>query len=198
MAAPARLHTHSTHLWDGPLHLRPMTEADWPTLHRWNNDPQVLYYAEADDVTSWDLAEMQAMYRNVSEHAEVFIAELNGRPIGEGWLQEMNLPRVLACYPGLDVRRIDLSIGERALWGQGWGTRIIRLLVGLAFERYGCDLLYEPEIADYNLRSRRAFQRNGFVIVQAVPQPPGKASVAYDLVLTRERYRLVRSGVGGR
>ncbi len=103
--------------------------------------------------------------------------------------QFTNLERVLAQYPGLDVRRIDLMIGEKALWGQGWGTRAIRLLVRLAFEHQGVDLLYLPEIADTNPRSRRAFEKNGFVVVQQLPQKPGgKFALGFDLALTRQQY----------
>ena len=34
----------SVHLHTPRLHLRPMTDADWGTLLRWNQDPDVLYY----------------------------------------------------------------------------------------------------------------------------------------------------------
>lgn len=180
------------HLWDGPLHLRPMTEEDWDTLLRWNNDPEVLYYSEGGDITAWSLPDMQAMYRSVSQHAFVFMAELAGRPIGECWLQEMNLERVKERFPGRDVRRIDLMIGEKELWGQGWGTRIIALLTSFAFDECGADLLYEPEVGGHNLRSRRAFERVGHVLAQEVPQAAGKCELAYDLILTRERYEQCR------
>ena len=30
--------------------LRPMTESDWPLLVKWNNDSDVLYYSEAEEV----------------------------------------------------------------------------------------------------------------------------------------------------
>lgn len=189
-----KLRTHDVHLADGPLHLRPMTEDDWDVLLRWNNDPEVLYYSEGGDKTAWSLADLQAMYRGVSQHAYVFIAELDGRPIGECWLQEMNLKRVKRRFPGLDVRRIDLMIGEKALWGKGWGTRIIGLLTRFAFEECGADVIYEPEIGGHNPRSRRAFEKNGYVVAQEIPQPEGsKAPIDYDLILTRERYRAPRS-----
>jgi len=180
--------THHIHLSDGPLHLRPMSEADWGVLLRWNNDPEVLYYSEGGDVTSWTLADMQAMYRAVSRHAYVFIIELRGTPIGACWLQEMNIRRVLERYPGRDVRRIDLMIGDKHLWGQGWGTRTIGLLVRFAFEHCRADLIYEPEIGTHNPRSLGASRRNAFRVVGSVPQPSGaKAPVAYDLALTRSR-----------
>ena len=115
--------------------------------------------------------------------------ELYGRPIGDCWLQKMNLERVKRRFPGLDVRRIDLTIGQKEWWGKGWGTRIIGLLSRFAFEECGVDILYEPEIADYNPRSRRAFEKNGFVVDQVILQREGmKAKVGYDMILTKGKY----------
>jgi len=36
-----------------------MTEGDWDLLLKWNNDPDVLYRAEEDDITSRTLHEVQ-------------------------------------------------------------------------------------------------------------------------------------------
>ncbi len=188
-AKASRLREHTIHLFDGHLHLRPMTEEDWDTLLRWNNDPDVLYYSEGGNITSWSLSDMQKMYRGVSQQGYVFMIELEGSPIGECWLSKMNLERVKSRFPGWDVRRIDLMVGEKELWGKGWGTRVIRLLTKFAFEECGVDILYEPDIADYNARSRRAFEKNGFVIEQVIPQPEGlKAKIGYDMILTKEAY----------
>ncbi|MHC4074031.1 MAG: GNAT family N-acetyltransferase, partial [Planctomycetota bacterium] len=107
------------------IRLRPMTEDDWDILCRWNRDPEVLYYAEGDDVTSYRREEVQGIYRTVSRTAFCFIVEADGTSVGECWLQEMNIKRVLDKYPWSDCRRIDLMIGEKGLWGQGIGTEII-------------------------------------------------------------------------
>lgn len=87
-------------------------------------------------------------------------------------------------------------IGEKEHWGKGWGTRIIGLLTRFAFEVCGVDILYEPEIADYNPRSRRAFEKNGYVVDQVIHQPEDmKARLAYDLILTREQYEAHEKGL---
>jgi RimJ/RimL family protein N-acetyltransferase len=54
----------------------------------------------------------------------------------------MNVKRLLDEYPGFDVRRIDLMIGEKALWGQGLGTEVVRLLTDLAFQQEGADYVF--------------------------------------------------------
>lgn len=188
------LRQHDVRLQDGPLLLRPMTENDWDILFKWNNDSEVLYYAEGDDVTSRSLAETQVIYRGVSRQAFCFIAELDGRPIGECWLQKMNLKRILSQNPeDMDLRRIDLAIGEKEFWNRGWGTRIIGLLVKFGFEECGADAIFGCGVADYNPRSRRAFEKNGFVVDQVIPQEPGgKAKEHYDLKLTKAGYQALK------
>ncbi len=183
------LRTHDVTLRGERLVLRPMCEGDWPALLRWNNDPEVLYFAEGNDVQSRPLEEVQGIYRWVSQSAFCFMMELEGRPIGECSLQQMNLPHLLERYSGLDCRRIDLAIGEKHLWGHGLGTEAIRLLCAFGFEREGADVILGCGVADYNPRSRRAFERAGFTVSDVVPQQPGgKARFCYDLLLTRERY----------
>ncbi|MCL4544266.1 MAG: GNAT family N-acetyltransferase [Chloroflexi bacterium] len=186
---PVQLRRHDVTLRSGNLVLRPMTEADWSLLYRWNNDPEVLYYAEGDDISSRTLEDVQCIYRSVSQQAYYFIIELDGRPIGECQLQQMNLPRILREHSGQDVRRIDITIGEKTFWGQGIGTRALRLLTQFGFEREGTDAIYGCDVADYNARSRRAFERAGFRLCHRVPQPPGdKAHEKVDLILTREQW----------
>lgn len=183
-----KLKTHSNTLSGERVTLRPMTEADWPVLLKWNSDPEVLYYSEGDDVQSYSLEDVQGIYRTISQTALCFIIEYQGSPVGEGWLQRMNLERVLQEYPDFDVRRIDLMIGEKALWGQGLGTEVIRLLTDLAFQREGVDYIIEPDIADYNLRSRRAFEKNDYRLIARHPQPAGsKAQYTVDLLAKNPR-----------
>jgi RimJ/RimL family protein N-acetyltransferase len=182
------LRTHAITLRGPRVTLRPLTEQDWDTLLSWNNDPDVLYYVEGDDIRSYTLEDMQQVYRHVSHNAFCFLALLDEQPIGECWLQRMNLERILHRYPGQDCRRIDLMIGEKALWGQGLGTEMIHLLTQFALEQESADLVFGCDIADYNPRSLKAFQNAGYQIDAIIQQPPGsKAARCYDVMRAREQ-----------
>jgi RimJ/RimL family protein N-acetyltransferase len=182
-----KLRTHTVTLRGENTVLRPMSEDDWDILLKWNNDPEVLYFAEGDDIISRTLEQVQALYRGVSRNAFCFIVEVAGQPIGECWLQQMNLERILRKYPDADCRRIDLMIGEKALWGHGFGTEAIALLTNFAFAQEHADLVFGCDVADYNLASQRAFQKAGYRIDAQIEQPPGrKARYCYDLVIARE------------
>jgi aminoglycoside 6'-N-acetyltransferase len=185
---------HSVTLRDGPLVLRPLTEDDWEILAKWGRDSEVLYFTEGDKVESYTLKEIQGIYRSVAQNAFCFLAELDGLPIGEGWLQKMNIPAISERHPGKNLRRIDLSIGEKSLWGKGWGSRMITLLTRFGFEQENADAIYGL-VEGHNPRSRRAFEKAGYVLEREEPQPPGgKSTVGWELVLTRERWR---AGSGG-
>ncbi|HHV78308.1 MAG TPA: GNAT family N-acetyltransferase [Firmicutes bacterium] len=144
------------------VRLRPITEGDWPYLEKWNSDPEVLYFSEGNDIKSWSPEEVRSIYRTVSQHAFRFIIEYQGKPVGECWLQEMNLEEINAKYPRQDVRRTQIMIDEKNYWGMGIGSTAIRLLTEFAFISQGVDLIYIPGIADYNTRSMTAFQKTGF------------------------------------
>lgn len=137
-------------------------------------------------MSAWSPEQVRTIYSSISQHAFCFIIEYLGSPVGEGWLQEMNLDRVLLKHPGKDVRRIDLMIGDKSCWGLGIGTEAIRLLTRFGFETQAVDVIYIPEVADYNERSLRAFQRIGYRVVAAFDKESGrKALKTYDLALDR-------------
>jgi RimJ/RimL family protein N-acetyltransferase len=154
----------------------------------WNNDADVLYFAEGDDITGRTLEEVQSLYRGVSRTALLFIIEAAGRPIGECWVQEMNMERLRSQYSGRDLRRIDIMIGDKACWGHGWGTRAIRLLTDLAFDQ-GADAVFGVDISANNPRSQRAFAKVGYCILNTVMVPqPAKAQQTSDFVLWRREW----------
>jgi len=188
-----KLREHEITLRGETVVLRPMTEDDWDVLLKWNSDPDVLYFSESADVTLHSLEQVQQIYRGVSQNAFCFIIEVDGRPIGECWLQRMNLERVLEKYPDKDCRRIDLTIGEKRLWGRGLGTDVIRTLTRFGFEEETADLIFGCDIADYNPRSLKAFQRVGYKVETKIKQPPGrKAQHVYDVVMLRERWHSMK------
>lgn len=186
-----KLREHKTILRGDLVVLRPMTEDDWDILLKWNSDPEVLYFCEGDDITSWDLEPMKKLYRGVSQKAFCFIIEFEAQPIGECWLQQMNLDRILVKYPGKDIRRIDLMVGEKHLWGQGLGTDVLRTLTRFGFEEQNADMIFGCSIADYNPRSLRAFQKVGYEMDAKIEVPPGKkARYEYDVAIMREKWQL--------
>jgi RimJ/RimL family protein N-acetyltransferase/quercetin dioxygenase-like cupin family protein len=156
---PDEIRLHDVHLRGERIVLRPMTENDWHHVLAWNADPEVLVWS--DDTTEIRPEEdTKDIYRGVSQFAFVFVIEYEGEPIGECWLQKMNLPEIIEQFPGKDLRRIDIAIGRKDLWGKGLGSAAIKALVEFGFEQDGADGIFGM-VDPKNVRSRRAFEKAG-------------------------------------
>ena len=177
-----RLQSHDVYLRGKHVTLRPLTEDDWHLLLKWNNDPEVMKYFDHEDFSPTSLSEVQSIYRWVSTHAHCFIIEVEGHSIGECWLQRMNLQRIVDQFLGEDLRRIDIAIGEKDLWGRGYGTEAIRLLVDFSLTHERADAIFGIVSAD-NERSLRAFRKCGFSRPAPVQEEDG--AFVHDLVLRR-------------
>ncbi len=159
---PDLLREHDVHLQGEQVTLRPMTESDWEPIFAWESDSEaVAWFNGPDDPPDPTLAQVQSVYRGVSAFACNFIIEYHREPIGVCWLQKLNLPDLIARFPGRDLRRIDLMIGRMDLRNRGLGTDTLRTLVRFAFEQERADGVFGL-VDSGNHRSRRAFQKAGF------------------------------------
>ena len=187
------IRTHNITLHGGndtyKIILHPLSDEHLPCLYKWNSDAEVLYWSEGEDVESYSPEVVRQIYGGISQNSLCFMIEVNGENIGECWLQKMNLPSVLALYAeNTNVRRIDMSIGEKSHWGKGIGTLFIGMLVKYAFECEQVDVLH-CFCEDYNIRSRRVWEKNGFTLVltEEIPQPH-KGKFQFHWRLTKEEY----------
>ena len=183
----AGLQTHNVYLCGDHVRLRPMTEDDWGLLLEWNNDPEVMEYADHQDFKPSTLGELQAIYRWISTHAHCFIIEVEGYPVGECWLQRMNLRRIVDQFLGKDLRRIDLMIGKKELWGRGYGTETIALLVDFGFSHEGST----GYSASPQPTTSAVYDKCGFTRHAVIQEEDG--TLSYDLVLTADGAELGES-----
>ena len=178
---------HDIVLADDELKLRPICEADWGLIHKWCNDPEVLYYSDGPKAKGYDIDTMRNdIFKPASPSKYCFVMEVNGEVIGECWLQRMNLQRILKEFPSKDCRRVDLSIGEKQYWGKGNGTRAIRVLTHFGFSQENADMIFGCDIQSYNQRSLKAFQKNGYYVHAELRH--NDSCVTYDVRLAKDRY----------
>ena len=171
--------------------MRPLSDEHLPFLYKWSADPEVLYWTEGgEDVErSYGAETVHAIYGGVSQEALCFLIEVNGEAVGECWLQKMNLAHVKAMYSETaDVRRIDMAIGEKSMWGKGIGTAVISMLVDYAFNGEYVEILHCFN-EDYNPRARRVWEKLGFSLIlsEDLPQPQ-KGKLQHHFRLTRQEY----------
>ena len=182
--------THELTLLVDNIKLRPMSDDDFDILLKWNSDAEVLYFAEGDDVESYSLEDIQGIYGDVSSMAFCFIIEYEGLAIGECWLQKMNLEHIIVKYPDIDLRRIDIMLGEKNYWGKGLGTKIIKRLVEFGFADESADMVfYMP--GDYNTRSIRAAEKSGFALIDKI-RDEGSKKGEYDYIMAIRKDEYLR------
>ena len=184
--------THDVTLYGGndvDIVLRPLCDAHLPLLYKWNADPEVVYWTDTGNADAFTEEDVRGIYASVSQNAICFLAEVNGRPIGDFWLQKMNIPEVSAQYPGFDVRRIEATIGEKTLWGKGIGSAVLGMLIDFAFNGENADLLY-CFAADYNIRSQKTLLKQGFQLCgeEDAGEESLRAKKEYHYRLTRREY----------
>ena len=172
---------------DYDIVLRPLCDEHLPLLYKWNADPEFVYWADTGNAVTFSEADVRDIYSTVDGFC--FLGEANGVPIGEFWLQRMNIPEVSARYPGLDLRRIEPFIGEKEYWGRGIGSAIVGMLIDFAFCGEHADMLY-CFAADYNIRSQKTFLKHGFRPCGESDAGEGslRAKVEYHYRLTRQEY----------
>lgn len=188
--------THDITLYGGNdigIILRPLCDGHLPLLYKWCADSEVLYWTEGstnDTTLSYGADTVHAIYGGVSQNAFCFLVEADGVPIGECWLQKMNFPKVKAMYPEtLDVRRVDMSIGEKEYWNKGIGTQFIGMMVDFAFYGENVDVLHCFS-EDYNVRSCRMWEKHGFtrILEEPLEPQPQKGKWQYHYRLTRQEF----------
>lgn len=137
--------------------LRPLQTSDvGPRYLAWMNDPEVTRFLEAR-FGHWTLEELAEFVAGRSKAVDDYlfaIVDQNGaRHVGNIRLGPISRVHGTAS--------VALMIGERACWGQGYGTEAIRLICKLAFEDLGIRRL-TAGIYETNMGSIAAFKKVGF------------------------------------
>lgn len=131
------------------LHLRPARLDDAALLWRWVNDPEVRRHALRTDPIGWDEHLRWFRSRHSSPDTILWIAELDGSPIGQLRL-DVSADRVEMDY--------SVDVGSR---GAGWGAAI--LVAGRAeWADKGRDLVLEGVVKEGNVASHESFLAAGF------------------------------------
>jgi len=186
--------THEITLYGGEKNnivLIPLNDGHFPLLYKWCADPEVVYWTDGgvDNGHSHDKDTVHKIYGGVSQNAFCFLIEIDGVPIGECWLQKMNLEKILSMYEdSTDVRRIDMMIGDKNYWNKGIGSQFIPMIIDFAFNTERVDVLHCLS-EDYNMRSCRMWEKTGFSLIlkEELPQPQ-KGKFQYHFRLTRDEY----------
>jgi RimJ/RimL family protein N-acetyltransferase len=134
--------------------LRAIERADLRTIWRWYNDLEVELLA-GGDIRPMTFKDMEAHFeKELKEHAPMrFAIVVNEDLIGACGLWDWDDALSL---------RLAIAIGEKSLWGKGYGRDAVRTLLDYAFRHRNAHKVWLEVLAD-NERAIRAYKSCGFV-----------------------------------
>jgi RimJ/RimL family protein N-acetyltransferase len=138
--------------------LRPLAEEDVPLLARWLFDSDVLHWLQLSEDPPELRTEEAVRERYERMQADPFtetwrVDTVEGIPVGQIELVDI--------HPLQRRAEMHLLVGEKDIWGRGYGTRAVRLLLGHAFDDLGLHRVFAMADED-NVRVIRLFERCGF------------------------------------
>lgn len=147
--------------------LRRLTPADVTDRYvAWLNDPEVNRFLE----TRWSVQSLETVERYVatkaaSETEHLFGIFLDGpRHIGNIKIGPINRNHLTAD--------VSYFLGERSVWGRGYGTEAVSAACRMAFANFGLKKLsagvYASNIASITVLQRNGFQLEGVRVAHSV------------------------------
>ena len=137
------------------VYLRPLEAEDLRHIRKWANDPTIR--ALTGETKPMSQAEANAWYERVrnDEYRVWFIVALqaNDRPIGEAGLLRM--------FPAWRTTDLSIILGEEDVWGQGYGTEAIHLLLDYAFGYLNFHRV-AIGVVGFNERALQFYEKVGF------------------------------------
>ena len=147
------------------LTVRPATPADVPALERWDGKPHVRAATSNDGSVAFD-ADWEEELAPRDDGTELFVAELDGTPIGA--LQIIDPATERGHYwgaVGSGLRAIDIWIGEEDHLGRGHGTTMMRFAIERCFAEPAVRAILIDPLSN-NLGAHRFYRRFGFEFVE--------------------------------
>lgn len=135
--------------------LRPILEKDIPLLIRWTNDPEIRQYMmTVFPVTENSEREWLVNLGKKSDKDIVLMIEVKGRPIGVMGVHNINWQNRTATT--------GTFIGEKILWGKGYGTDAKMTLLNYVFNTLGLRKVMSS-VKSFNKRSLSYSLHCGYV-----------------------------------
>jgi RimJ/RimL family protein N-acetyltransferase len=144
------------------VRLRRIERSDLPAIHRWMNDADVMAWTRfsADHMISAGQLEKEFekdLAGDDQESVRYLIEErasgASGTPIGWCRIGTWDKKHVTA--------NVGIALGEKNLWGKGYGTEAMRLLLSIVFDYQGWHRADLWTLAE-NERAIKSFEKVGF------------------------------------
>jgi RimJ/RimL family protein N-acetyltransferase len=141
------------------VRLRKIEKTDLPTLHRWMNDREVMAWARFSPDHMLSLSALEKEYEKElsGEDAErtTYMVEERASSRLIGWCAVRSWDRKHVSA------NVGIGLGEKELWGHGYGTEAVDLLLGILFDQQAWHRAELYTLAE-NERAIRSAEKAGF------------------------------------
>ena len=174
------------HLSNGRVTLKPLLELsgrEWAKFHSYFRDREIASWNGSGPLRMplWLFRRVVVGEERSGDRTGFGVLDEEGQFIGSVELYDLAPGRP---QPPVDAT-LGIVIGEKQLWGRGYGTAALELSLEHAFRVIGLRRV-RLETLEHNTRARRAFEKAGFVFVRTSVQARGLRYAHY--VLERERW----------
>lgn len=139
------------------IRLRALEREDIPRFVRWFNDPEVRQYLLMYEPMS--TAEEERWFERHLDAPNDQTLGIEARA-GEEWIHIGNVGLHRIDWKNRTAA-LGIAIGDKAYWGQGYGTDAVRTMLRHAFQGMNLHRV-ELDVYDFNPRAQRCYEKAGF------------------------------------
>lgn len=139
------------------VRLRAIEREDIPTFVRWFNDPEVRQYLHMYEPMS--RAKEERWFESRLDARDDFLLAIEAR-VGDAWIHIGNVGLHRVDWKNRSAV-LGIALGEKAYWGQGYGTDAVRTMLQFAFGELNLHRV-ELEVHEFNPRAIRCYEKAGF------------------------------------
>jgi RimJ/RimL family protein N-acetyltransferase len=160
---------------------------------RWERDTEYHRLADDEPAQLWSEKKMKEWMEKRLERE--YLHEFSIRSLSDDRL--IGYVGLLVKWPHGDAS-VGIAIGERDLWGKGYGTEAMQLVLQYAFMELN---LRRVSLATngYNTRARRSYEKAGFRLEGVMRQDQMREGRRFDSVfmgILREEWLAIDSSIG--
>ena len=160
------------------VRLTALRSDDLPTIARWYQDAGFMRLYDARPAVPKTQAELARWLEEVGKAENTLPFAI--RPVeGDGLIGTLELDGILWTH---GVCGIGIAIGDRANWGQGYGTEAAGLALAFAFDELSLHRV-QATVFTYNERSIALFEKLGFQREGAFREFLHRDGERYDMLL---------------
>jgi len=178
----------------GDIRFRPIEREDLKLLHKWENDFELMMYSRSKPLNCVSLTQLESQYEEWMKDKDKirFIVELStkSKPIGTAIIRKEEWGNIRAAD-------IGVYIGEKELWGKGYGKQITVALLEMCFIFLNMERC-EAWSVEYNKRAHKTLEKCGFKkggVMRKTVLVNGRKWDSYHFDILREEYLKIRENL---